>query len=869
VITVFFSYAHHDEALRNELEKHLAMLKRQGVIDTWHDRKIDAGQDVHEEISEYLGKADIILLLVSADFLASDYCYDIEMRRALERHQRGEARIIPIILRPCEWQRAPFGRLVAIPTDGKPITRFSNPDDAFLEVTQAIRKAAEKLHPRVRPTTPSPSPKTGRSVHLFSWAIVVLLILAGVGLRYWDAFYRQHIEYYANVSKRWGLPEGVGRLTDEQISHRNISLMFIKRGRVVQEIRAVNSQGAYPPAFAYFPSLSLVALNPLANVESGLESEVVTICRVTFKCDADGRILNQSAYNRSDRLLYTPHYAQPNIAEYKEGAFSKAVRESGITHIKFVRPDTGLEAGLDQELLFLDSTGKLKPDRGGTYGSRLTFNALGLPVEMANLGADGQPAVNSVGIAKTTFTYDGQGNLIQEGTLGPNGQPVLDSTGSAEIRMSYDQYGNVKEVAFFGTEGQLVTSKTLGAAGRTLAYNDHGNLIENTFFGPDRQLVEGALGVAKQTIVWDEKGSSLETYFGPDGKPILISGKAVKTRGVWDERGYLVEVAFFDENNRPIRDNDGCAKGSFTYDKHGNLTETACFDEGDQPVRNTDGDARVKRVYDERGNRVEESYFGPNGQPGRYEENFVKTRWKYNPQGKETETAYFDAADKPVRSKDGYAKVTYSYDLQGKVIEILFFDENGRPTQRKGGYARIVRAYDARGNMIEETVFNLQGKLTRGEDGCFKNKYAYDDRGYTIETACFDERSRPTLYMDGYAKVRSRYNDKGQLIELTLFGVDGSLIVHKKHGYAKVRRTYNARGKLSQIAFFDPNDRLVRHAYGYATSRVSYDDLGRETKREHLDANGTPVFTRVAIDKIEPDSKSQRIGLQVGDLILS
>ena len=133
------------------------MLKRQGVIDTWHDRKIDAGQDVHEEISEYLGKADIILLLVSADFLASDYCYDIEMRRALERHQYGKARIIPVILRSCEWQRAPFGRLVATPTDGKPITRFPNPDDAFLEVTQAIRKAAEKLHPRL----PSPSPKTG------------------------------------------------------------------------------------------------------------------------------------------------------------------------------------------------------------------------------------------------------------------------------------------------------------------------------------------------------------------------------------------------------------------------------------------------------------------------------------------------------------------------------------------------------------------------------------------------------------------------------------------------------------------------------------------------------------------------------------
>lgn len=90
--------------------------------------------------------------------------------------------------------------------------------------------------------------------------------------------------------------------------------MFIKHGRwgVVQEIRAVNSQGAYPPAFTYVPPLSLVTLNPLANEIS----EILALCRVTFKHDANGQLLNQSAYNRSDRLLYTLHYAQSDIAEY-------------------------------------------------------------------------------------------------------------------------------------------------------------------------------------------------------------------------------------------------------------------------------------------------------------------------------------------------------------------------------------------------------------------------------------------------------------------------------------------------------------------------------------------------------------------------
>jgi hypothetical protein len=138
---VFFSYSHADEDLRDRLEKNLTMLKRQGVIDTFHDRRIAAGSEVDTSISAELERADVILLLVSTDFLASAYCYDIEMKMALERHERREARVIPVILRPCEWKEAPFGKLMATPRDGKPITSFPDLDDAFLQVTQAIRQA--------------------------------------------------------------------------------------------------------------------------------------------------------------------------------------------------------------------------------------------------------------------------------------------------------------------------------------------------------------------------------------------------------------------------------------------------------------------------------------------------------------------------------------------------------------------------------------------------------------------------------------------------------------------------------------------------------------------------------------------------------
>lgn len=160
--SVFFSYSHADENLRDQLEKQLTMLKRQGVIETWHDRRIVAGQDIDAAIDERINSDEIILLLVSPDFLASAYCYDVEMERALERHRAGQAVVIPVILRHCEWQKAPFGNLLATPRDGKPIVSWTDKDEAFLDVAKAVRRVAEKWttgNPSNSPTAADPEPK--------------------------------------------------------------------------------------------------------------------------------------------------------------------------------------------------------------------------------------------------------------------------------------------------------------------------------------------------------------------------------------------------------------------------------------------------------------------------------------------------------------------------------------------------------------------------------------------------------------------------------------------------------------------------------------------------------------------------------------
>jgi len=142
---VFFSYAHEDKELRDQLAEHLAALKRQGVIRTWYDRQILPGSEWEAAIDQRLESSRIILLLISSSFLDSDYCYEKEMQRAIERHNSGEARVIPVIVRPCDWQGTPFSKLQALPENARAVTAWPNRDEAFTDIAQGIRKAVEQM----------------------------------------------------------------------------------------------------------------------------------------------------------------------------------------------------------------------------------------------------------------------------------------------------------------------------------------------------------------------------------------------------------------------------------------------------------------------------------------------------------------------------------------------------------------------------------------------------------------------------------------------------------------------------------------------------------------------------------------------------
>jgi len=144
-VKLFYSYAHEDEALRDKLDKHLAQLKRDKVIESWHDRDISAGRDWQNAIDANLEAADIILLLVSADFLASDYCFDVEIKCSMQRHQEKSAVVIPVLLRSCDTHGAEFMKLQGLPKDLKPVTTWDNLDEAFTDIAKGIRAVAKSI----------------------------------------------------------------------------------------------------------------------------------------------------------------------------------------------------------------------------------------------------------------------------------------------------------------------------------------------------------------------------------------------------------------------------------------------------------------------------------------------------------------------------------------------------------------------------------------------------------------------------------------------------------------------------------------------------------------------------------------------------
>ena len=323
-VEVFISYAQEDESLCEELEKHLKMLQRQNAIASWHNRKIVAGMELKDEIDQHLNRASIILLLLSPDFIASDYHWTVEVTRALERNASGKARVIPVLLRHVDWDTPPINEFSPLPRNRQPVksSHWSDRDAAFLEIAKGIREEVTRL-------TANPSyiveEQAAQEAEKREKQVTILINKA-------DKLCKQGKLEEAVVSYREAL----------QYNPNNV-LVYSKLGLVLKAQRKMNEAiTAYRQVIKLDPN-SAYGYNNLAGVllSRGVNQEqwgeVISLFRKAIELDPNSAIahsnLGSALYN--SRAMYALFNRNPRMLDEAIAILRKAIEldsNSASTH---------------------------------------------------------------------------------------------------------------------------------------------------------------------------------------------------------------------------------------------------------------------------------------------------------------------------------------------------------------------------------------------------------------------------------------------------------------------------------------------------------------------------------------------------------
>jgi YD repeat-containing protein len=432
--------------------------------------------------------------------------------------------------------------------------------------------------------------------------------------------------------------------------------------------------------------------------------------------------------------------------------------------------------------LGLDGKPVLGPQ--GYAREAVRYDADGNPVEWRRTGLDGKPVErDSVRRAK----YDGRGLRVREEIFDGNGEPAHPV---ARVEYRYDRRGRQVEEAFFGPDGKPARHARLWCVRHTTAYDDDGNVAQEHFHGwsPEEGggLPEGppaprvkrrydargrvvevayhddsggpvadAYGVHRGEVNYDERGRRVGlSFFGPDGKrvsarwagrprrggppgPATPASLPARLRWTWDDRGNVVELAAFDEEDRPLRGSAPAVGLLFLYgvpNEPGSLVWPELT-------------ATVRCEYDDRGNRTEVAFFGPDGRlteasgpPGR----FARVELKFDEHGYPKQVSYFDRRDRPVNPGRGIlglgggARIESKYREDGRLLELARFDADGKPLANDDGSARYRFAYDGRGNRTRVEFVGPDGRPVRSRYGCARAEFAFDASGKLTGTTFLD-----------------------------------------------------------------------------------------------------------------------------------
>jgi len=739
-------------------------------------------------------------------------------------------------------------------------------------------------------------------------ATLIIGLMGGSIYGYLDGYVWEHVAYYNTYVKRFGIMEGVGKLSTEQVQGRTVSYKFIRKGRYnpVYKVQAVTSTGKLfvseniekitltenvekatltqklGELTALDQSTEQSVLNPSQKSDSTEQSvlnpsqeqsgqtidELTTLhnvatylptpssqeCQWEFVLDSTGKIAYEKAYNKSGKFVWGLVYSPPiegestRLAHYVgSDGFPSPQKKYSAEFVEFsYSPD-----GYESLVRYLDRQHKPQFRYDNVFGKRQIFDERGLVIESTLLDSDRQPTNNKDKIAITRYVYDQLGNPLERMYFDVDAKEILNNNGFHKITNQYDERGNVIEEAYFELDG-----KSCFACGDyhkiSKRYDERGNVIEQAFFDLDGKPTLSWEKYHKVSKKYDERGNVIEqAFFDLDGKPTLSWEKYHKVSKKYDERGNVIEEAYFDLDGKPSLRWGDYHKVSKRYDERGNLIEEAFFDIDGKPSLRWGDYHKVSKRYDDRSNVIEEAYFDIEGKPT--ENDYHKLVRQYDERGNVIEEAFFDVDAKPTLSWTKYHKVSKRYDERGNVIEEAFFDVDSKPSLIRGifgeNYHKVSKRYDDRSNVIEEAFFDIDGKPSLLRQNYHKVSKRYDDRSNVIEEAFFDIDGKPTLHKEGYHKLVQKYDERGNVTEEGYFDIEGKPTLYKE-GYHKLVQKYDERGNLIGKAYFDVEGKPTLYKDGYHKLVRQYDERGKLIGKAYFDVEGKPTLYKDGYHKL-------------------
>jgi hypothetical protein len=626
---------------------------------------------------------------------------------------------------------------------------------------------------------------------VYSAAAVCSLLIVGGSLYLWD-YNRLKVSYYNTIVYRWGVPEGVGKLSEETVKHKETSYRFESQKSKVTSVSRINSVGKlrendeglclWIPQYRMGGQLEKLIcqnLNERTKVvrkyefwSSGGRVDSATVDLVNSRMVP----LNNSKGGVNREMLYFDGNGYPAKVLFRNQYGVPKAKEVARSYVKVY----GYIYKYDHKGRLLsesiaDSDGKVH--RGISFDERrYVMNTDGNVLEKQFYDQAGKPVLLG-NLFKVVFEYDRWGNLTAENNVDKDGKLVIYEYARATYK--YDERGNMTEASFWDVNNEPIVY--LSRARETMKHDSLGYKIEELYYEVDGKLVGG--NTTGYKYIYDHVNNMVDfACLDAKGKPLRNEDGIVYVRSIFDNNGNVIKEENLDSNRQRIVTN-GVASINYNYDPLDNETEMSFQGPDGSLVAGSLGFARRVKQYDEKGYLVGESYYDPTGKLMMYD-GYARDSMVYDDRGNITDVFYFGARGQPILCQ-GYHKASYKFDQNGHDCEWTFCGVKGEPVANHEGYFKATLVHDRLGNVLEDRYWGKNGKPVENSEGYHYGIYTYDYRSRLTE-AYFGIKEQPVNCSAGYHRRVSRYDEKGAEIELVFLDARGRVITagcNKKDGF--------------------------------------------------------------------------------------